>query len=149
MADVVKLKKKNGRPPGSGVPGRAKGTPNKMNRIIRECILMAAEEAGDMVEYTAGEGNLVRIKYRCGSGGLKGYLVWLAKNEPRTFAHLLGRVLPLQVVPVDLPPGTDLSRDDVVRELIQRGIPVNKIFSRPLPPLIDARKTGAKKYEAD
>lgn len=32
-----------------------------------------------------------------GEGGLIGYCQFLAKNEPKAFAGLLGRVLPLQV----------------------------------------------------
>jgi len=52
--------------------GRTKGTPNKLTTSVKEAIL----EAFDKV------------------GGIE-YLVDIAKDDPRTFCALLGRVLPL------------------------------------------------------
>lgn len=62
--------------------GRQKGTPNKTTASLKEAILLAAKEVG-----SDGEGG----------GGLTGYLKTLAKAQPKAFASLLGRVLPLQV----------------------------------------------------
>ena len=62
--------------------GRKRGTPNKTTGLLKEAILKAAELAG---EDGAGKGKTV------------GYLKNLAVNEPKAFAGLLGRVLPLQV----------------------------------------------------
>jgi hypothetical protein len=57
--------------PGSG---RAKGTPNKFTRDVKEALLNAFNRAG-------GED----------------YLLKLARRERRTFAALLGKLLPTQV----------------------------------------------------
>lgn len=62
--------------------GRPKGSPNRTSTLLRDAILMAAEAAGEDEQ---------------GKGGLMGYCAFLAKNEPRAFASLLGRVLPMQI----------------------------------------------------
>lgn len=62
--------------------GRKKGTPNKTTALLKEAILYAAEAEG-----RDGEG----------TDGLAGYCRFLAKDEPRSFAVLLGKVLPMQV----------------------------------------------------
>lgn len=69
------------RPPAAG-KGRRKGTPNKTTRALKEAIVLAAEKVGQ-------DGK--------GQDGLTGYLVRLATDEPKAFAALLGKVLPLQV----------------------------------------------------
>lgn len=55
--------------------GKPKGALNGTTRVLKEAILIAAEQAG-------------------GQNGLVGYLEWLAKDQPAAFAGLLGRVLP-------------------------------------------------------
>lgn len=62
--------------------GRQKGTPNKTTGALKEAIIKAAELSGQ-------DGK--------GKGKLVGYLRRLADDEPKAFAGLLGRVLPLQV----------------------------------------------------
>jgi len=66
-----------GRPPGAG---------NEAIKPLREAIMEAAKNVG-----------------RDGKGkdGLVGYLVMLAKDEPKAFAGLLGRVIPMQVTGED------------------------------------------------
>jgi hypothetical protein len=76
---------KNTRPPTPGPragKGRPKGSLNKTTATLKEAILKAAELSG-----------------RDGKGkdGLVGYLRRVADDEPKAFAGLLGRVLPLQV----------------------------------------------------
>lgn len=68
--------------------GRAPGTPNKTTRILKEAILMAAEQTGD-------HGGKGKAK---GADGLVGYLRWVARTEPKSFVVLLGKVLPLQIM---------------------------------------------------
>lgn len=68
-------------PPSAG-RGRKKGEVNKTTRVLKEAILLAAQETGQ-------DGK--------GKGGLTGYCRFLAAKEPKAFATLLGRVLPLQV----------------------------------------------------
>jgi len=65
------------KPPSAG-RGRKKGEINKTTKLLKEAILMAAEQAG-------------------GNGGLVGYLVEQAIANPGPFMSLLGKVLPMQV----------------------------------------------------
>jgi hypothetical protein len=65
-------------------PGRPKGTPNKTTALLKDAIIKAAEAQGDG-----------------GNGGLIGYCTFLARDEPKAFAQLLGKVLPLQVTGAD------------------------------------------------
>lgn len=62
--------------------GRAKGTPNKTTALLKDAILLAAEEVGENQR---------------GEGGLTGYCKFLAREEPKAFAQLLGKVLPTQI----------------------------------------------------
>lgn len=83
MADPVK--KTTGNLPGAG-PGRPKGLQNKTTALLKEAILKAAETTGE-------DGQ--------GKDGLTGYCAFLAKSEPKAFAGLLGKVLPMQVTGED------------------------------------------------
>jgi hypothetical protein len=58
---------------GTPGPGRPKGTPNKTTGALKDAILHAFDKVG-------GED----------------YLVTVARNDPRTFCTLLGRVLPAE-----------------------------------------------------
>ena len=69
------------RPPAAG-KGRAKGSPNKTTKVLKEAILLAAEQVGR-------DGR--------GKDGLTGYLRKVATEDVKAFAGLLGKVLPLQV----------------------------------------------------
>lgn len=62
--------------------GRKAGTPNKTTALLKEAIIRAAEVTGE-------DGK--------GKGKLTGYCTFLAKEEPKAFAQLLGKVLPMQV----------------------------------------------------
>lgn len=62
--------------------GRAKGTPNKTTAALKEAVIRAAE-------LTGSDGK--------GKGKLTGYCQFLAVSEPKAFAMLLGKVLPLQI----------------------------------------------------
>lgn len=55
-------------------PGRPKGVPNKVNKAVRELVVEALNEIGG-----------------------KDWLVTLARDDPKTFCALIGRVIPLQV----------------------------------------------------
>lgn len=68
-------------PPNAG-NGRPKGALNKTTNILKEAILLAAEQRGS-------DG--------AGKDGLAGYCQFLAEKEPRAFAQLLGKVLPMQL----------------------------------------------------
>lgn len=64
--------------PGERRGGRQKGTPNKSTALLKDAILLAAQEAG-------------------GEDGLTGYLKVQARENPGPFLSLLGKVLPLQL----------------------------------------------------
>lgn len=72
---------KSAAPPNAG-KGRVPGIPNKTTQLLKEAILRAAELTGSD---------------RQGKAGLTGYCRFLAETEPKAFAQLLGKVLPLQV----------------------------------------------------
>lgn len=63
-------------------PGRPMGSTNKTTAQLKEAILLAAEQTG-------ADGK--------GKEGTVGYLKLLAREEPKAFAGLLGKVLPLQL----------------------------------------------------
>jgi hypothetical protein len=58
--------------------GRKKGTPNKINVLLKDALIEAATLAG-------------------GKEGLIGYLKKQANYEPAAFMSLLGKVLPMQI----------------------------------------------------
>jgi hypothetical protein len=71
----------------SGNPaGRPVGSKNKTTQLLKHAIITAAERVGE-------DGT--------GKEGLIGYLVWMAKREPKAMAMLLGKVLPLQITDGD------------------------------------------------
>ena len=61
-------------------PGRPKGSQNKVTGILKDAILIAAENAGS----------------KFGNNGLISYLEEQAIQNPTAFMTLLGKVLPLQ-----------------------------------------------------
>lgn len=84
---------------GKAGPGRKKGIPNKTTAVLKEAIITAAEQVGE-------DGG--------GTGGLTGYLVYIAKNDIKAFAGLLGKVLPMQVTGEDGGPITTITRIELV-----------------------------------
>lgn len=71
---------------GQKTGGRSRGTPNKTTALLKEAILGAATLNGS-------DGK--------GKDGLMGYCAFLAKDEPKAFAQLLGKVLPMQITGED------------------------------------------------
>jgi hypothetical protein len=69
------------KPPNAG-KGRVAGVPNKTTKLLKDAILLAAETRG-------ADGK--------GKDGLMGYCLYLARKQPKSFAVLLGRVLPMQI----------------------------------------------------
>ena len=59
--------------------GRPKGSKNVMTRLLKDAILLAAEQSKHSKD-----------------GSLAGYLTYLADNKPELFVRLLAKLLPLQ-----------------------------------------------------
>lgn len=74
------------KPGGPKTGGRQAGTPNKTTATLKQAILLAADQAGADMN---------------GKDGLVGYCRFLAVNEPKSFANLLGKVLPMQMTGAD------------------------------------------------
>jgi hypothetical protein len=68
------------------------GAQNKTTRVLKDAMLLAAEECGDL----SGIKDLSQEGVENGKDGLVGYLRWAAKCEPKSFISLLGRLLPTQ-----------------------------------------------------
>jgi hypothetical protein len=79
--------------------------PNRSTTLLKIAIIGAGVLAGfpkmGTVEVSDPKNPKKKIKVRdlvaTGKDGLQGYLLWLALHEPKAYAGLLGRVLPLQV----------------------------------------------------
>jgi hypothetical protein len=99
-----------------GGPGRPRGSPNRVKADLAQLIMDAAGEAGFLKRNKRGKA------IPTGLDGCKGYLLWLAVNEPRTYASLLGRVLPYYVS-TDLPEPI-LTRDETLAQFKERGLPI-------------------------
>ncbi len=82
-------------PPEKRSAGRPKGSPNKNTALLKDAILKAAEQAGNDVKK---------------GGGVVAYLKKQAKESPRPFLALIGKVLPLTVAGDDDNPLTIIER---------------------------------------
>lgn len=75
---------------------------------------MAAEEVGEDTK---------------GKDGLVGYLKWMAKNEAKAYATLLGRVVPLHITGSMVHDHRVLrDKEEVLEEMKARGIPIEVIY---------------------
>jgi hypothetical protein len=99
--------------------GRPKGAKNVMTRVLKDAILLAAEES----KHSKG-------------GGLAGYLTYIADNKVELFVRLLMRLLPLQEKELaqaakkqDKPRKRVVYRSvaEIRAALIARGLPVHKV----------------------
>lgn len=79
---TTKVGKSTGKKPPNAGKGRPRGSKNKTTALLKDAILIAAQQAG-------------------GADGLVGYLTLQAFENPTAFMGLLGRVLPMQVTGED------------------------------------------------
>jgi len=121
-AELLNRSKRNGKgdipPPKKGM-GRPVGSQSRYTRALKEAVLLAAEQVGENDR---------------GRGGLVGYLRKIARTEPRAFAALLGRVLPLQVsakLDIDVALRERYpSVQEAQRALRELGVPVMRLYQR-------------------
>lgn len=93
--------------------GRRKGGVSRPGMILKDAILYAAQKVGE-------DGK--------GLDGLVGYLTRIAKTDPRTYAALLARVIPLHVTATSTTEVTYRSVEEVKAELRSRGILIDRIY---------------------
>jgi hypothetical protein len=105
-------------PPPERGPGRPVGSQNRTTRILKEAVLLAAEQTG--------EDNR-------GKGGLVGYLRRIARTEPKAFCALLQRILPMQVTAkfdIDSALREPYSSVSEAREKLRAlGVPVQRFYA--------------------
>jgi hypothetical protein len=88
------------RPPPNAGKGRTKGVPNKMTAAVRLALMEALELAGQdaaRAEALKLGKTVEEAEALAKAGGAVDYLRRLAWHEPRAFASLLARLLPVQV----------------------------------------------------
>lgn len=132
--------------PGVGGPSRA-GKPNKMTKLIKDAIILAAELEGD-VSLQTGE---VKKMYAeddaetAKRGGIVGYLRWMARKHPQSFSALLSRVMPMQIRVDAFTRTVYESVEDVRDELAQQGLSLDALA----PVILDGRRVGEDEYSAE
>jgi len=94
--------------------GRPPNSPNKLPKLLKDALLMAAELEGSDTK---------------GRDGLVGFLRHVAQEELSTFCSMLGRIIPLQIneskdVQVDV---TYRTVAEVSREMASRGIDMSVV----------------------
>lgn len=98
-------------------PGRPKGAPNKVTRIIKEAVILAAELVGQ-------DGR--------GKDGMVGYLRRIAHRNPDLFIPLMGKCLPLQITGKEGGPlqmeVVSRSPEEIRAELQRRGITIDGVY---------------------
>jgi hypothetical protein len=91
--------------------GRPKGSLNRFSRNLQEALLEAAQRLGR-------DGK--------GEGGLIGYLMWLARKDPKSYAMLLRALMPAEVK-ATLTVKPLLTPEEAVAEMRARGLPTELI----------------------
>ena len=98
--------------------GRQKGTRNKLGGDLRQIIFDAINETG-FVETVDGK------RIATGEGGCKGFIKWLALNEPKTAAALLSRIMPYFIDTAEPAPVASLA--EIEAEFRDMGLPMGLI----------------------
>lgn len=101
--------------------GRPRGSQNKISVEVKEAVVNAAMNIGY-------DGK--------GEGGLIGYLEKMAKIEPRSFMSLLGRCVPVNLVMKGTIQHEILTPEQLIAQLKERGVPVERIFGPPVQPVM-------------
>jgi hypothetical protein len=129
MADNIDVLEVDGR----SRNGRPKGSVGKIPKVVKEALLLAADDIGfpcDVWENKYdGEGSLcgrvLMSRTMTGKDGIRGYLQHLGLTDQKTFAGLLGRVIPQQINVMTESEHVVklLTIDDVIEEMKAKGIP--------------------------
>jgi hypothetical protein len=100
--------------------GREKGSHNKTTRILKEAMLLAAAQLGDLSGIERED--LPTPNIETGKDELVGYLRWAGKCEPRSFLNILGKLLPLQVKVDSFTQTVYHSVEELQHDISQRGL---------------------------
>lgn len=96
--------------------GRVQGQQNKITKDLKHATLLAATLHGS-------DGK--------GKDGLTGYMFFLAGNHVKSFAPILGRMIPLHIGgTVEHTHKVLKSKDEVVEELKKRGLLIEGVYER-------------------
>jgi hypothetical protein len=107
---MAKFEKGKKRPPNAG---RKVGSINKTTGMLKEAVLMAAQQTGD--------------PGMRGHDGLVGYLRFVAREYPPAFVSLLARVLPQQVLVNAHAEVTYRNIAEIEDEMASLGFPIEDI----------------------
>ncbi len=124
-----------------GGPGRPRHSRNRMQVDLAQEILVAAGAVGFLER---DEKDKVIIKRDengeyifTGHGGLQGFLRYCAAFETKTFLALLARTIPYHIIAAE-PERPDMTREEAVAMLRERGIPVEMLeYLRQAPVQLD------------
>ena len=125
-----------------GHPGYRNGAPNKTTRIMKDAMILAAEQVGDLSGINPK--NLSKEGIERGTDGLVGYLRWAAKCEPKSFLSLLGRLLPMQAKVDSFTKTVYHSVAEIKHDISRRGLNL-KAFGQLL---LDAHQTKKGEFDA-
>jgi len=110
--------------------GRPAGSQNKIPKLMRDTLLVAADMGGELEEHLIRNpetGEIVRVTYKLsGKGGLLGFCLWVMRNHPVQFFNALVKTMPMQLAikgAVDLNVRYE-TEEEARRALEERGIPV-------------------------
>jgi hypothetical protein len=109
-----------GKPFEKGNEVTRKGVANKTTRILKEAMLIAAEQCGDLSGIARED--LSQEGIEKGTDQLVGYLRWAAKCEPKAFLNILGKLLPLQVKVDSFTQTVYHSVEEIQHDIAQRGL---------------------------
>jgi hypothetical protein len=122
--------------------GRTPGAENKTTRILKEAMLMAAEQLGDLSGIKPKD--LSKEGIENGKDGLVGYLRWAGKCEPRSFMSILGRLLPTQVKVDSFTQTVYRSVEEIQRDMERRGLNIRSFGQL----LLEAHRVGKDRFGA-
>ncbi|MGC2080594.1 MAG: hypothetical protein WA728_32190, partial [Xanthobacteraceae bacterium] len=122
--------------------GRPAGAQNKTTRILKEAMLLAAEQVGDLSGIKPKD--LSKEGIEKGKDGLVGYLRWAAKCESRSFMAILGRLLPMQVKVDSFTQTVYRSVEEIQRDMERRGLNIRSFGQL----LLDAHRVGKDQFDA-